>query len=135
MIKKLKLFGQDWKIVYRDPDPILDHQFRGMTCYPQREIHLLTSETERSTMLHELIHVAGDTCGAKMTEEQVEALERGLWMIFEANPKLMEYFVYGNTSNEAVVSALCAAGADSERSAAHQRPSMCGSTLSEGSGD
>ncbi len=106
MIKKLKLFGQDWKIIYQKPVPYLDHQFRGMTCYPQREIHLLTGDGERSTMLHELIHVASDICGADMTEKQVETLERGLWMIFEANPKLMEYFVYGNTSNATVVSVV-----------------------------
>lgn len=115
MIKKLKLFGQDWKIIYHKPDEHLLTERRGLTHYPPREIHLLQDDSERSTMLHELIHVAADTCGANMSEEQVVALERGLWMIFEANPKLMEYFVYGNTPsfNRAIVAGFISLGAAS----------------------
>lgn len=91
-LKKLKLFGQKWKIVYEDPSAYLGQEYRGMTVFPKREIHLLVGSLTKSTLLHELIHVAEEMTGANLTEEQVVALERGLWNIFETNPKLLDYF-------------------------------------------
>lgn len=92
MIKKLTLFGLPWKIIYEKPSPVLSQEERGMTLFPQKEIHLLTGSMMKSTLLHELIHVAEEMTGANLSEEQVVAIERGLWNIFETNPQLLDYF-------------------------------------------
>lgn len=99
-LKKLTLFGQTWKIIYEKPSPILSQEYRGMTVFPAKEIHLLTGQTLKSSMLHELIHVAEEMTGANLTEEQVVALERGLWNIFETNPQLLEFFLEKEDINE-----------------------------------
>ena len=97
--KKLKLFGEKWKIVPVQPSPILQQEYRGMTIFPMKEIHILIGNTsEQSTLLHEIIHVAEEMTGANLTEDQVVALERGLWNIFSTNPKLLEYFIHGTTT-------------------------------------
>jgi hypothetical protein len=90
--KTLNLFGEKWKVLKFKTTGALNHEHRGMTVFPLKEIHILAGSMEQSTVLHEIIHVAEEMTGANLTEAQVVALERGLWNIFSTNPKLLEYF-------------------------------------------
>ncbi len=111
--KKLNLFGIPWKIKLFKPTGWLSHEHRGMTVFGTKEIHILQDNNERSSMLHELIHVAEEMTGANLTEAQVVALERGLWNIFSTNPQLLEYFnerTTDTTRNTTVVQTLLELG-------------------------
>ncbi len=114
--KKLTLFGIPWKIKLFKPTGWLSHEHRGMTVFGAKEIHILQDSNEKSTLLHELIHVAEEMTSAGLTEAQVVALERGLWNIFETNPQLLTYFnerTTKPTNNSTIVQAILELGRSS----------------------
>jgi hypothetical protein len=65
---------------------------RGFADYSTKTIYVEDNTQAPSTLLHELIHLTSDFCGGELTEEQVEAVERGLWAVLGQNPHLLEYW-------------------------------------------
>lgn len=83
---------EQWVQQTRGLAPSDPSTLRGFVDYATKQIYIEDTEMSGSTLLHELLHITSDFCGANLSEEQVEATERGLWAVLGQNPHLLEYW-------------------------------------------
>ncbi|MGA0610113.1 hypothetical protein [Caldimonas sp. KR1-144] len=89
---RLRIAGSDYAVVIAAVPEGITAENRGMFDDAKLRITIDASSPlhlQRRTLLHEIIHAAGDLYGtAELTEDHVRALETGLWAIFNDNPGL-----------------------------------------------
>jgi len=84
---KIKILSKEHTVQFEDPGLWSDN---GMgRCYvPDQVIRInsgMHTETQKSTLLHEILHVIDDCCGLGLTEQQINGLETGLYSVFKDN--------------------------------------------------
>ena len=72
-------------------DPTIEEQgtFEWSPDHAGVKLRGLSTDLEWSTLLHELLHAIEEFSGIDLSEEDVRALEYGLWGLFRNNPDLM----------------------------------------------
>ena len=95
---KIRIAGHDYAVKTVHSDDAMEPSNLGRCDHHNLRITIETNGPEvgqRQTLLHELIHAADKRYGGnKLAEEQVLAMENGLWAIFRDNPGLAA-FIFG----------------------------------------
>lgn len=88
---KLKIFGRDVEVVFRDDYITQD----GGAEYSTSTIFVKSGQQrllEADTLLHECIHFIDEILQLKMTERQVFCVAGAILTILRDNPELFDYF-------------------------------------------
>ena len=86
---KVKVMGRTFPIKYINGPP-LDAGDNGRAEIDTMAIYVregLEMQLERSTVLHETLHVISDLIGLRLTEKQIEGLETGIYQVNSDNPR------------------------------------------------
>jgi len=84
---KFKAFGQEWKVKTTKNHPKIEGNF-GYCDLGENTIWIATNATEiqqKSTLLHEIIHLIEQSMGLNFSEHSVLTLEAGLFHILRDN--------------------------------------------------
>ena len=93
----LNILGKTYRIQWEDE---LDDAL-GVTYSSKQLIKMvkgLPLDTERETLLHEVIHAVEDGLGLGMTEQQVHALACGLYDVLKNNQQTLKQYYGTRTS-------------------------------------
>jgi hypothetical protein len=96
-MKSLRILGKTFEILWVDE---VAEDAIGMCETHRQRIAMMNGlplDTERDTLLHEVIHAIDETMGTGLTEQQVVALASGLLAVFNDNQKeITEYLKNGS---------------------------------------
>ena len=84
---KFKAYGLIWKVKVTNSHPKIKDNF-GHFDMAEQTIYISKNATEpqqRSTLLHEIIHLVGETHELNLSEQTVLVLEAGLFHILKDN--------------------------------------------------
>lgn len=97
-MKSLRILGKTFEVLW--VDEVAEDAIGMCETHRQRIVMMkgLPVDTERDTLLHEVIHAIDETMGTELTEQQVVALASGLLAVFNDNHKeLTDYLKNGTT--------------------------------------
>lgn len=90
---KLRILGEDWTV---RTEVITGTDGTRAYCDSQtREIVLDPDSSGREDLLHETIHALENCLNVCLSEDQVQALSRGLWAVCRDNQELMRDYLFG----------------------------------------
>lgn len=97
---KLNILGHQVPVVFEKGPIVLDgddSRIMGYFDMYNSEIHVakLPTKQEKSTVVHEIIEAINAMLELNMEHSQISAMETGLFQVFEANPRLLEYLKSG----------------------------------------
>jgi len=84
---KIKILSKVYDIQFEDPG-LWSSNGMGRCYVPDQVIRINSSmniETQKSTLIHEILHVVSDCCGLDLTEQQINSLETGLYSVIKDN--------------------------------------------------
>lgn len=93
---RVRVLGKHFTICFH---PENDEQMEGNLgmCDQDKQMIYVSegqaTESEQSTVLHELIHAAEESMGLNLLEEQVKGMEVAMFALLRDNPTLVKYLM------------------------------------------
>lgn len=91
----VRIFGKTFT-VETQPSGRIEHDYNGQVDFSAQVITLasdLHPEKERETVLHELVHGIEMALGLKISEQSVQSLGAGLFVILRENPEWVRWIM------------------------------------------